>query len=114
VIICQVEAPSVSALMICSSGISLIDFETLLTMIGAMPTTMRAIFAVSPRPRRRNRIGRTASGGISEIAATTGANAARASGRNPMAIPSDKARNAEMPSAMTRRFRLAEVSVQRR
>ena len=36
VIICQVVAPSVSALMICSSGISLTDFATLSRATGSI------------------------------------------------------------------------------
>ena len=61
-------------------------------MTGAMPMTISTTFEVSPRPKTMNRIGRSASGGITQTTATKGAQrSARTRGMKPMAMPSDKA-----------------------
>ncbi len=57
-----------------------------------------------------NRIGRIASGGIIDSAATNGASVARISGITPVATPNTSPIAALIASAMTMRSRLAHVS----
>ena len=68
----QVEAPSVWALTICSSGMAATCEARSRTMKGVMPTKISTILAVSPRPKTMNNMGRTAMGGITDMVATRG------------------------------------------
>ena len=83
-------------------------------MMGATPTTMRVTLATSPKPTTMKRIGRIASGGINDTAATNGATAALRYGSTPIASPRHSPPSALIDSATSNRCRLARVSVQNR
>ncbi len=74
---CHDEAPRVCALMSCSPGSSAVRKARSRTMTGVTPMMMSVTFAASPRPTTMNKMGRMASGGISDKAATKGARVAR-------------------------------------
>ena len=109
---CQVDAPRVCALMICSRGNSATRNARSRATQGAMPMTMSAIFEVSSRPSMMNRIGSTASGGIIATVLSNGDNNARSRGTTPMPTASSIASVALIPSAAPMRLRLAQVSTQ--
>jgi hypothetical protein len=75
--ICQVEAPSVCALMTCSRGISPTRSARSRTRNGAMPITIRTTLDSSPKPKTMNSTGRIAMGGTMDSTATTGESPAR-------------------------------------
>ena len=109
---CQVEAPSVCALMICSFGNSPTRSARSRAMHGAMPITMSAIFAVSSSPSTMNSTGRIASGGIIAMVPSSGESSARSRGTTPMPTASIMPSMALMTSAEPMRLRLAQVSAQ--
>ena len=91
--ICQVEAPSVCALIICSRGQFADPQRQVAHMNGAMPNDdQRDLRRSRPGPNTMNRIGSTASGGIIADGADEAATAPPAhSGIRPIASPSTSA-----------------------
>jgi hypothetical protein len=73
----QLEALSVCALMICSTGSSRTRCCRSRMMNGVMPMTISTTLETSPSPNTMNRIGSAAMGGIIASAATKGARLAR-------------------------------------
>ena len=111
---CQLEAPSVSALTICSRGSSPTRAARSRVITGAMPTAISVTLAVSPRPSAMNRIGSRASGGTIDTAPRKDDSSARAKGTSPVTVPSTSASRVATARAAAIRSRLAAVSLQNR
>ena len=107
---CQVDAPSVCALMSCSRGIAATSSERSRIRVGVTPIMISITFDNSPRPNTMNRIGSTAIGGIIDSTATKVPNPAPATGKRPIARPNTKPVSAAIPSPSAKRCRLAAVS----
>ena len=111
---CHVEAPKVCALTSCSAGSSAVRMARSRTVMGATPMTIRVTLASSPNPTAMKSIGNTASGGMSDKAATKGAKAARRYDMTPSATPMVMPITALTARPINKRSRLAQVSVQKR
>src|SRR5437762_1306675 len=79
--ICQLDAPSVCALISCSRGSSCTFMTRSRMMQGSVPMTINAILEVSPSPMTMKRIGSNASGGTIDVTETNGPSSALAPGR---------------------------------
>ena len=108
---CQVDAPSVCALIICSRGRLCTSIDRSRIRQGATPMMISITFDNSPSPNTMNRIGKTAIGGIIEITATRVPNDAPAIGSSPTVSPKPSPIRVEIPSPSDSRCRLAAVSV---
>ena len=86
----QLLPPRVCALATSSGGNSMTRLAMSRTITGATPTAISVILAVSPRPSAMNRIGSSASGGMTQTTVTKGSRNARTRGMKPMAMPKRK------------------------